>query len=243
MKSYSCIIVDDETLAQELIEAHLKKIPNVEVVAKCHTAMEALAVLNQQAVDIMFLDIEMPDLTGIDFLKALEKPPYTIFTTAYSEYALVGYELNVVDYLLKPVRFDRFFKAVSKALALLKEKAPAVVTPEGDEAKDDYLFVKSDYKAVKILYREILYVESMQKYVRFHLKDKKPVVSLMSISALMEFLPDSLFFRCQKSFIINLDKIGSIEGNQLVLFTGDKVPVSKNLKSELLKVVDRNGLI
>jgi len=243
MKSYTCIIVDDETLAQDLIEVHLKKIPNVEVVAKCHTAMEALAVLNQQAVDLMFLDIEMPDLTGIEFLKALEKPPHTIFTTAYSEYALVGYELNVVDYLLKPVRFDRFFKAVSKALDLLQEKAPQAAAPQAEEAKADYLFVKSDYKAVKVLYRDILYVESMQKYVRFHLKDKKPVVSLMSIGALIELLPASQFFRCQKSFIINLDEIESIDGNQVVLFSGNKVPVSKNLKSDLLKLIDHNGLI
>ncbi len=243
MKMYSCILVDDETLAHELIEAHLSKIPNVEVVAKCHTAMEALAVLNQQAVDMMFLDIEMPDLTGIDFLRALEKPPYTIFTTAYSEYALQGYELNVVDYVLKPVRFDRFFKAVSKVLALLKEKEQAEIVPEAGKATSDYLFVKSDYKAVKVLYSDILYVESMQKYVRFHLKGKKPVVSLMSISALAELLPGSRFFRCQKSFIVNLDKIESIEGNQLVLFTGDKVPVSKHLKAELLTRVDRNGLL
>lgn len=243
MKPYTCIIVDDETLAQELIEAHLGKIPNVEVVAKCHTAMEALAALNEQAVDIMFLDIEMPDLTGIDFLKTQNDPPYTIFTTAYSEYALEGYELNVVDYLLKPIRFDRFFKAVSKVIALLKENESEGLTPKAKQDKDNYLFVKSDYKAVKVLYQDILYVESMQKYVRFHLKDKRPVVSLLSISALTELLPASQFFRCQKSFIINLDQIESIEGNQLVLFTGQKVPVSKNLKSELLKLVDRNNLI
>lgn len=243
MKSYSCIIVDDETLAQDLIETHLKKIPNIKVIARCHTATEALAVLNQQKADIMFLDIEMPDLTGIDFLKALEKPPYTIFTTAYSEYAMAGYELNVVDYLLKPVRFDRFFKAVSKVLDLLKEKEPSVEKSADSKIRNDYLFVKSDYKAVKILYRDVLYVESMQKYVRFHLKGKKPVVSLMSISTLAELLPARQFFRCQKSFIVHLDEIESIEGNQLVLFSGDIIPISKNLKSELLSLVDRNGLI
>ncbi len=243
MRSYTCIIVDDETLAQELIETHLGKIPNIQVVAKCHTAMEALAVLNEQDVDIMFLDIEMPDLTGIEFLKTLDKPPYTIFTTAYSEYALKGYELNIVDYLLKPIRFDRFFKAVSKVLALLKEHEPQVSAPKDEPTHDDYVFVKSDYKAVKILYRDILYVESMQKYVRFHLKEKKPVISLLSISALIALLPSRQFYRCQKSYIINLDEIESIEGNQLVLFNGKKVPVSKNLKPELLRMVDRNNLI
>lgn len=243
MKSYTCIIVDDETLAQELIETHLKKIPNIEIIAKCHTAIEAMAVLNQQPVDMMFLDIEMPDLTGIDFLKALEKPPYTIFTTAYSEYALVGYELNVVDYLLKPVRFDRFFKAVTKVLTLLKDRQPGQSDSKGDETINDYIFVKSDYKAVKIQFKDILYVESMQKYVKFHLPEKKKVVSLMSISSLDDLLPSKTFFRCQKSFIVNLDKIGSIEGNQLVLISGDKIPISKNLKSELIQLVDRTGLI
>ncbi|MBO3697888.1 LytTR family DNA-binding domain-containing protein [Roseivirga sp. E12] len=242
MRLYHCIIVDDETLAQDLIEVHLKKIPNIEVVAKCHTAMEAMAVLSQKEIDIMFLDIEMPDLTGIDFLKALENPPYTIFTTAYSEYALAGYELNVIDYLLKPIRFDRFFKAVSRALTLLKEKEPVLFASKDGE-QETYLFVKSDYKGVKILYNEILYVESMQKYVRFHLKDKKPVVSLMSISSLAELLPTNQFFRCQKSFIVSMAKIESIDGNQVVLYSGHKVPVSRSLKSELLQLIDRHGLI
>lgn len=243
MRSYSCIIVDDETLAQDLIETHLEKISNIEIVARCHTAMEALAILNRQQIDIMFLDIEMPDLTGIEFLKALEKPPHTIFTTAYSEYALTGYELNVVDYLLKPIRFDRFFKAVSKVLALLNEKEHPKTNSESTEVQSDYIFVKSDYKAVKIHFRDIHYVESLQKYVKFHLGDKKSVVSLMSISSLVDLLPADHFFRCQKSFIVNLDKIESIEGNQLVLSSGDKVPVSRNLKSDLLKLVDRSGLI
>lgn len=242
MKSYTCIIVDDETLAQDLVETHLQKIPNLEIVAKCHTAMEAMAVLNERTIDLMFLDIEMPDLTGIELLKALDKPPYTIFTTAYSEHALEGYELNVVDYLLKPVRFDRLFKAVSKVLALLKAKDSGTDHVQTKETKDDYIFVKSEYKAVKVPFEDILYIESMQKYVKFHLTNKT-VISLMSISALKEILPQNRFFRCQKSFIIHLDKIESIEGNQLVLTSKVKIPVSKNLKSELLTLVDKNGLI
>lgn len=242
MKAYTCIIVDDEALAQDLIETHLKKIPNIEILAKCHTAMEAMTILNQQSVDIMFLDIEMPDLTGVEFLKALDKAPHTIFTTAYSEYAMEGYELNVVDYLLKPIRFDRFFKAITKVLELLKERESQVAEVTPDKATAEYIFVKSDYKAVKIAFNDILYVESMQKYVKFHLRDKM-VISLMSISSLKEILPPKRFFRCQKSFIINLDKIESIEGNQLVLSSKAKVPVSKNLRGELLKLVDQNGLI
>ena len=243
MRNYRCLIVDDETLAQELIELHLEKIPNVELVGKCHTAMEAMSILNEHPVDILFLDIEMPDLTGIELLKSLESPPHTILTTAYSEYALESYEYGVADYLLKPVRFDRFFKAISKVLSLLKEQKSTDLTQhQPEEPKQDYIFVKSDYKAVKIRFDEILYVEGMQKYVRFHLTDKK-VVSLMSLTSLEEILPASTFFRCQKSFIVNLNKIDSIEGNQLVLESKVKIPVSKKLKSDLVQLVDQHKLL
>lgn len=242
MKSYTCIIVDDETLAQDLIETHLKKIPNIEIVARCHTAMEAMSVLNERAVDMMFLDIEMPDLTGIELLKAIETPPYTVFTTAYSEYALEGYELNVVDYLLKPVRFDRFFKAVSKVLALLNDKETNPLNRNVVNTESDYIFVKSDYKAIKVKFEEILYIEGMQKYVRFKCKDAQ-VTTLMSLSKLDEILPTKDFLRIQKSFIANLNHIISIEGNQLIMINKDKIPISKSIKPHLIQRLDRNKLL
>jgi DNA-binding LytR/AlgR family response regulator len=242
VKTYNCIIVDDETLAQDLIETHLKKIPNINVIAKCHTAMEALQALNEHSIDIMFLDIEMPDLTGIEFLKSLSKSPYTIFTTAYSEYALESYELNVVDYLLKPVRFDRLFKAINKVLTLLKGHNLVDNPKQKDIESDDYIFVKSDYKAVRIHFKDIVFVESLQKYVQFQLKDKK-VTSLMSLSSLVDVLPSSTFFRCQKSFIVNLSKIEGIDGNQLIMSTGYKVPVSRNQKHHLIQIIDKNKLL
>ena len=241
MKTYNCIIVDDETLAQELIEAHLAKIPNVYIVAKCHTAMEAMSVINTTTIDIMFLDIEMPDITGLEFLKSLGNPPLTILTTAYSEHALESYELNVIDYLLKPIRFDRFFKAIAKALSILKETSDTSVI-ENKTVEEDYIFVKSDYKAIKISFNELIYVESMQKYVKFHLKDKM-IMSLMSLTALAEILPSSKFFRCQKSFIVNLTKIDGIDGNLLLMNNGAKVSLSKNLKAELIKLIDKNNLL
>jgi len=241
LKTYNCIIVDDETLAQELIEAHLTKIPDISIVAKCHTAMEAMSVINNNSIDIMFLDIEMPDISGVDFLKSLNKPPLTIFTTAYSEYAIESYELNVIDYLLKPIRFDRFFKAIGKALSLLKNSENITIV-EKKAIEEDYIFVKSDYKAVKISFEEVVHVESMQKYVKFHLGNKT-VTSLMSLTALAEILPSSKFFRCQKSFIVNLTKIESIDGNLLIMVNGAKVPVSKTLKSELVGLVDKNNLL
>lgn len=242
MKTYNCLIVDDETLAQELIETHLKKIPDIKIVAKCHTAMEALRVLNEHEIDIMFLDIKMPDLTGIELLKSLEKPPYTIFTTAYSEYALESYELNVVDYLLKPVRFDRFFKAMNKVLALLNGNDKEAIPEKSNTDTENYIFVKSEYKAIKIRFEEIIYVESIQKYVRFHLKEKK-VMSLMSLSTVDSLLPDQQFFRCQKSFIANLNEVEGIDGNQLLMSSGDKVPVSKTLKADLIERIDKNKLL
>ena len=242
MKMHNCIIVDDETLAQELIETHLTKISNINVFAKCYTAMEALQVLNEHEIDIMFLDIEMPDLTGIEFLKTLRNAPYTILTTAYSEYAMESYELNVVDYLLKPVRFDRFFKAINKVLALLKDNVPRLSPVQTNTINDDYIFVKSDYKAVKIIFNDIVYIEGMQKYVKFHLIDKK-VTTLMSLSSLERILPPAYFFRCQKSFIVNLSKIGGIDGNQLIMRNEIKVPVSKNLKNKLIQIIDKNKLL
>jgi len=241
LKNYNCIIVDDETLAQELIEAHLAKIPNVNIVARCHTAMEAMSILNNTPIDIMFLDIEMPDITGIEFLKFLDKPPLTILTTAYSEYAIESYELNVIDYLLKPIRFDRFFKAITKAFSILKDTIDRSII-ENKIVEEDYIFVKSDYKAVKISFNELIYAESMQKYVKFHLKNKT-VMSLMSLTSLDEILPTSNFFRCQKSFIVNLTKIESIDGNLLIMVNGAKVPVSKTLKSKLVGLIDKNNLL
>lgn len=176
------------------------------------------------------------------FLSVSETDTAIVYTLLDSEYAMEGYELNVIDYLLNPIRFDIFFKAISKVLDLLKERELQVAEVISDQAKAQYIFVKSDYKAVKVVFDDILYVESMQKYVKSHLRNKI-VISLTSISSLEELLPSKRFFRCQKSFIINLGKIESIEGNQLVLPSKAKVPVSKNLRGELLKLVDQNGLL
>lgn len=242
MTTYNCIIVDDETLAQDLIETHLSKIPNIRIIAKCHTAMDALQVLNENTIDIMFLDIEMPDLSGIDFLKSLDKAPYTILTTAYSEYSLESYELNVVDYLLKPIRFDRFFKSINKILKLLKGKYTETDQYSQEEEMADFIFVKSDYKSIKIHFDDIVFVESMQKYVKFHLIDKE-VTTLMSLSSLNNILPSLKFSKCQKSFIVNLKRIEVIDGNQLIMDNKSKVPVSKSLKQELILMIDRYKLL
>jgi len=245
MPPITCLIVDDESLAQDLIENHLSKIPNMQVVGKFHTAVECIGFLASNHVDLLFLDVEMPDLTGIELLKALKNPPLTILITAYSEYALDSYEYNVVDYLLKPVRFDRFVKAIAKANNLLNVDTRSETSGTIEVAKSDnqdYIFVKSNYKAVKIPFSDIVYVESAQKYVKFHLANES-VMSLMSLTSLEEVLPGNDFFRSQKSFIVNLNEIKEISGNQLLMSNGDKISMSKNSKPALLDRIDKSKLL
>ena len=243
MEKYKCLIVEDEVLAQNLLKNYLSKIPDIEVIGTCQTAMEALSFIKNQTIDILLLDIQMPDLTGIELLRAIQQPPLTILITAYSEYAIEGYELNVVDYLLKPVKFDRFFKAIAKILELLNQKTekkdPSI--PEEDKVLD-YIFVKSDYKAIKVKFEEILYIEGMQKYVKFKCKNSQ-VITLLSLSRLEEILPIKDFLRIQKSFIANLNHIIGIEGNQLIMANKDKIPISKSIKSHLIQLVDKNQLL
>ncbi len=243
MEKYKCLIVEDEILAQNLLINYLSKIPNIEVVGTCQTAMEALSFFKNTTVDILLLDIQMPDLTGIELLRAIQHPPLTILITAYSEYAIEGYELNVVDYLLKPVKFDRFFKAIAKVLELLNLKNNEKTSTASDfGVAPDYIFVKSDYKAVKVKFEEIIYIEGMQKYVKFKCKDAQ-IISLLSLLKLEKILPTNDFLRIQKSFIANLNHIIGIEGNQLIMANKDKIPISKSIKPQLIQLLDKNGLL
>ena len=243
MEKYKCLIVEDEVLAQNLLKNYLSKIPDIEVAGTCQTAMETLTFIKNQTIDILLLDIQMPDLTGIELLRAIQQPPLTILITAYSEYAIEGYELNVVDYLLKPVKFDRFFKAIAKVLELLNQKkAPKTTSILNTDKETDYIFVKSEYKALKVKFEDILYIESMQKYVKFKCKDAQ-VISLLSLSKLEEVLPTKDFLRIQKSFIANLNHIIGIEGNRLIMINKDKIPISKSIKPHLIQRIDKNRLL
>ncbi len=238
MKKLRCLVVDDEILAQDLLEAHISKIPELELVGKSQTALEARSVLAEVEVDVLFLDIEMPELSGLDFLKTLDNPPLTILTTAYSEFALEGYELNVIDYLLKPITFQRFFKAASKVLNLRKENNEEI---QEVKLEQDCLFVKADYKIVRINFEDILFIEGMQKYVKFQLKDKA-IATLLTLSKLDKLLPEKRFFRVQKSFIVNLSKIDSLTGN-LVCIGEHQISMGKNVKSGLIARLDQFGLL
>lgn len=247
MNKFSCIIVDDETLARELLVDHCQKIPDLEIKALCSNAIAAKKALEQFTPDILFLDIQMPDLTGFELLRIIKKQPATIITTAFSEYAIEGYELDVLDYLLKPIEFDRFFKAVSKAFDRLKrgndtliaQTNPSFENPSR-ELKENCFFVKSDYKTVKVVFDEIEYIEALQKYVRIHTVHHR-IVTMMSMSSLEELLPKANFLRIHRSYIANLNKIDSIVGNTIQIGQ-HRLPVSKGQKEDLLKWVKGNNL-
>ncbi len=222
--SYKCLIVDDEKLGRDLIKSYVSHFPYLEVGAECSSAMEAVQVLANNHFDLMFLDINMPQISGIELLRQSSNLPLTVLCTAYSEYALESYELNVVDYLLKPIEFIRFSKAVSKAMERLNAKQnPQTIETKAE--KSEFFFVKSEYKKIKITVQEIKYIEAMEKYIRIHTATEK-TMTLMSMSKVLENLPSDQFIRIHRSYIVNKNKIEMIEGNMVVI-DGNKIPISK----------------
>lgn len=243
MKKYTCVIVDDETIARELLMAHIAKIPNLEILATCSDAINAKFILEKQSPDLLFLDIQMPNLNGIELLGILKKRPATILTTAFSEYALKGYELDVLDYLLKPIEFERFFKAVSKAVDWLDRGQTIVQNMEitlAAEPPNDYVFVKSDYQSVKVLFAEICFIEALQKYVRIHTTTQR-IVTLLPMSQLEAMLPPALFMRIHRSSIVNLDKIDRVDGS-LVHIGKHQLPISKSQREPFLLWLRKKGM-
>lgn len=233
------IIVDDEPLALDVLETYLERIPTVQLVARCKNAIEAFEVLQEQQVDLMFLDIQMPQLTGIDFLKSLANPPRVIFTTAYSNYALDGYELNVTDYLLKPISFDRFMKAINKALQ--QHKSSVEKSSEGEEVeKADFIFVKADKKLIKIRYEDIFYIEGLKDYVILHTPNGR-IVTLQTMKSLEVKLPEDIFKRIHRSYIVQLGTIDAVVGNMLEI-KGKHIPIGKSYRDELLEIINKNRL-
>lgn len=240
MKKINCLIVDDEELARNLVENYINRLPHLNIVGKCANPFEAMQVLQEKQVDLMFLDIQMPDLTGIEFLKTLSQKTLVIFTTAYKEYAMEGYELDVVDYLLKPFRFERFLQAVNKAGKLLKsnaaetDNAPIPIPVQQVEKKQkDYILVKSDFKVFRIFYKDILYIESMKEYVAFHTPSGR-TLSLGSLKKLEQELPTELFMRIHKSYIANINCIAALEGN-MVHLGKKKLPIGTSYKEAVMK--------
>ncbi|MCB9081334.1 MAG: response regulator transcription factor [Lewinellaceae bacterium] len=240
------LIVDDEPLAQDVLETYIEKIPELKLIKKCSNALEANEALKQEKIDLMFLDIQMPQLTGIDFLKTLAKPPLVIFTTAYPNYAIEGFELNALDYLLKPISLDRFMKAVNKAvdqLELQRRDAHQAST-EAPMDGEDFIFVKADKKLIKVNYPEIIYIEGLKDYVIIRMETQR-VITLQTMKSLEDKLPLSMFKRIHRSYIVNINKINAIVGNMVEVMEKGQVkhlPVGKNYRDELLEIINKNRL-
>lgn len=234
----SCFIIDDEPLAIEVIESHVSKIDGLEVKATFQNAVKAFQALRESEVDVIFLDIQMPKLTGIEFLKTIKNPPKVVFTTAYREYALEGFELDVVDYLLKPISFDRFLKAVDKIFDLHSQSNRSVDTPEEHDSKH-FVFVPVDKKHVKICLDEIIYLESKRDYVLIKTLSKE-VVTHQTLIYMEERLPQSMFLRVHRSFIINTKMIESWSKNEVEL-PDMQIPIGRTYKREALKVLESNS--
>ncbi len=232
------LLVDDEPLAQNIIEQYARKLPNLIVAGKCNDAISAHQWLQENKADLMFLDINMPKLSGISFLKNLNNPPLIIFTTAYSEYALEGFELNAVDYLKKPYSFERFCKALFKAAELLQLRQSSGKDVSEIAAGNQFLFIKSNKKTHKINFSEILFVEGLGDYIQIYLTDKK-IVANHSMKRMLEILPDNKFCRIHKSYIISLDKLDLVEGNS-VLVKNKRLPVGNSYRQRFMEFVNNN---
>lgn len=227
-----CIIVDDEPLARKGLKEYITEIDFLEITGEFDSPFKAAGLINHGEVDLLFMDIEMPKISGIDFFKTLQHAPPVIFITAYPQYALEGFDVNALDYLVKPVSFDRFLKAAMKAsefYELRRKNREEQITPAGE----DYFFIKADNKLIKIAHEDILYAEALQNYVSIQTKKKK-YISYLTFKAVEEYLPVARFIKTHKSFLVAADKIDSIDGNDIHI-AGFHVPISRNLKEEVME--------
>lgn len=232
-----CIAIDDEPLSLAQISTYISKIPYLELVGKCRDALEAMKIISETQVDLMFVDINMPDLNGLDFVRSLTQKPKVIFTTAYSEYAIEGYKVEAVDYLLKPFSFQDLLGAADRARRLIEDK-PA------DELKvqDNSIFVKSEYRITRIDVSDIKYVESMGEYLRIFIEGQpKPLMPLMSMKRMEEILPAKNFMRVHRSYIVNLDKIQEIS-RMRIIFDDVYIPVGDNYKQKFMEYINERSI-
>ncbi len=231
-----CLIIDDEPLAQRVLERYIKEIPTLELIMKCNNALDAMEILKEKKIDLIFLDINMPKLTGLEFLRILKHPPLVIITTAYAEFAIQGYELDVVDYLMKPFGIERFMKAIQKVQDVLKPQAhPLPAKGSNEPQENQYIFVKSSKKTYRINLNDILYIEALGDYVKIYTTDRM-IISYHSMKNLESLLSPKQFPRIHKSFIVSLSKIELIEGNQVKL-RDRYIPIGTNFKASFEKLI------
>lgn len=234
IKTIQCLVVDDEPPAREVIKRYIAEMPQLQLAGECSNAVQVMGYLQQQPIDLMFLDIHMPQLKGIELLKILKTPPKVILTTAYVDYALQGYELDVVDYLLKPIPFDRFLKAVHKALQIVPF-TPEPAPPVAPKAQEGFVYFRVDRKMVKVMLNDILYIESMKDYAKV-VTAGGTLVTRQSMSALEAMLPDRFFIRTHRSFIVALPKIKSFT-HEVIEVDKAEIPIGKLFRSGVLKVL------
>ena len=234
-----CIAIDDEPLALKQIADYIRKTPFLELAGLCESALQALELLEKTPVDLMFVDVNMPDLGGMDFVKTLEDPRFIVFVTAYSEYALEGFRVDAIDYLLKPISYSDFLRSANKVKTWFDalQNKPAEIT-----SNKNFLFIKSEYKILRINFDDINYIEAMSEYIRIHLVNSKPVMTQLSMKSIEDQLPDDRFMRVHRSFIINLSKISVIERNRIIFDGTVYIPVSDQYKSKFQNYIDQNFL-
>ena len=249
-----CIAIDDEPLALRQLNKYMERIDDLEVVALCNSAHSAEKVLGEKEVDVMFVDINMPDLSGVDFVRGLENPPMVIFTTAYSEYAIEGFKLDAVDYLLKPFSFDEFQRAVGKARSLLElqrlrgEQVTSSVdtSAQGTSENNDCISIKADYKVSLVKYADIIYIESVGEYVRLHLTSGSSIMTLLRLKNIESALPSDRFMRVHRSYIVNLGHVAGYARGRVYLDNGEYVPISINYRDQFREYMEKmhpaNGL-
>jgi two-component system, LytTR family, response regulator LytT len=235
----NAIAVDDEPLALQLVASYIEKTPGLILSGKFDNPLDAMDFLSREVVDLIFIDIQMPDLSGLEFTRLLARGPKVIFTTAYDKYAIEGFKLDVVDYLLKPFSYEEFLKAVQKVRKLIKlEKG----VPDQIDSNNEFLFLKSDYKIKRINFNNILYIEGLKDYVKVYTQSSpKPVMSLTTMKLLESKLPESKFMRVHRSFIVNLEKIDTIERSRII-FGKTYIPVSDQYKEKFQEFLDKNFL-
>lgn len=234
-----CLAIDDEPLALRQIESYIEKTPFLEAVGYCQSPFEAIELLAKTDVDLLFVDINMPDVNGLDFVRSLERKPQVIFITAYSEYALEGFQVAALDYILKPISYSDFLKSATKAKNWfeLNRKEPDLI-----ETKNDFLFVKSEYKLIRISLAEINYIESANEYIQIHLINKEVVTTLIRLKVMEDQLPKERFMRVHRSFIVNLDQVKVIERNRIVFERNVYIPIGEQYKDAFQAFVDRTFL-